>query len=140
MPISSISTSFIQILAPVLENAASIKNAGKQHFVGVSPYFTCIWCHTESFSALSNKNSKNGRSESTGQKLTCSTLRITCIVFFGNHYLPINKHHLPHYSKSYLLSLTTISILYQLFYCIFTTIISIFKYCYHIVTILISII
>ena len=45
------------------------------------------------------------------QKLYCSTPRITHIEFFS-------KHHLPHHSKSYLLSLTPLYILYQPFYCI----------------------
>ena len=36
MPISPISTILIHNHAPVLENAAILKNAGKQHFAGVS--------------------------------------------------------------------------------------------------------
>ena len=54
-------------------------------------------------------------------------------------------NHIYHYSKSHLLSFTQLSILYQLFYRIFTIIISILQYCYsyvihcnYIVTILIS--
>ena len=42
-----------------------------------------------------------------------------------------SKHHFPSLSKSHLLPFTQLSILYQLFYRIFNTIISIFKYCYH---------
>ena len=40
MPISSISTFFIHNHAPVLEIAAILKNAYKQHFVGVSAYLS----------------------------------------------------------------------------------------------------
>ena len=36
MPISSISTIFIHNHAPVMENTTILKNAGKQHFAGVS--------------------------------------------------------------------------------------------------------
>ena len=67
---------------------------------------------------------ENCRSESTGQNWICSTLRITHIAFFSKHNLPQHsKHHLP-----YLYNLPIIII--------FTTIISILQYCYHIVTIL----
>ena len=67
-------------------------------------------------------------------------LRITYIVFFGKQHLPHHsKHHFPLLSKSHLLPFTQLSILYQLFYHIFNPIISILQYCYHIVTILISI-
>ena len=52
MPILSISTIFIHNHAPVLENAAILKNAGKQHFAGVSAnnrnqsYFIGIFLQT----------------------------------------------------------------------------------------------
>ena len=52
MLISSISTSLIHNHAPVLENATILKNAGKQHFAGVSAnnrnqsYFIGIFLQT----------------------------------------------------------------------------------------------
>ena len=54
MPFSSISTILIHNHAPVLENTANIKNAGKSHFAGVSDqnrnqsYFIGIFLQTTS--------------------------------------------------------------------------------------------
>ena len=72
----------------------------------------------------------------------CSTLRITCIVFFSKHYLPIIVNTIYYHLLNYPYYTNYDTIQYTI---IFTTIISIYKYCYHyvihcnyIVTILIS--
>ena len=137
MPISSISTILIHNHAPVLENAAILKNAGKQHFAGVSAnnenqsYFIGVF-----FRLL--RQSRNFLVVSIGQ-YSDTRVRITCYVFFGKPYLllPVNPiyYHLlnyPYYTNYY-------NTLYHIMYHTrSTTIISILQYCYHIVTIIIS--
>ena len=141
MPFSSISIIFIHILAPVLGNTTILKNAGKQHFAGVSPCFTYIWYHTESFFALSNKKSKNCRSESTGPKNQYVARHALHILHFfvNNHFLHYSKYYLPiivnliYYHFPNYPYYTNYSIASDIQ---FTTIISILQYWYHIVTIL----
>ena len=96
MPISSISTILIHNHAPVMENAAILKNAGKQHFAGVlannrnQSYFIGVFLQTtlivQNFSNCINRiNTVNTR------------VRVTCYAFFGKPYFP-------HTSKSHLLN------------------------------------
>ena len=121
MPFSSISTIFIQILAPVLENAASIKNTGKLHFAGVlannrnQSYFIGVFLQTTPIV----------------QKF--STVSIELIQLIRAYALPVIYflvNTIYHYNKSHLLPFPQLSILYQLLYHISNTIISIYKYCY----------
>ena len=87
---------------------------------------------------------ENCRSKIDGaKKWICSTPRITHIAFFGKQPFPHYQTPLPTPIYYHLLKL---SILYQLLYHIFNTIISILQYCYsyvihcnYIVTIIISI-
>ena len=84
MPISYISTILIHNHAPVLENAANIKNAGKQHFAGVlannrnQSYFIGVFLQTtlivQNFSNCINRiNIVNTR------------VRVTHYMIFGKH-------------------------------------------------------
>ena len=123
MPFSSISTSFIHIPSPVLENAAILKTPENSTF---SLYRLILPAYDTKRSHFRHYRTKirEWRIRIDGsKKLICSTLRITWYNFFG-------KHHLPHYSKSHLLPFPQLFILYQPFYCIFNTIISILQYCY----------
>ena len=137
MPISSISTIFIHNHAPVLENTANIKNAGKQHFAGVSAnnrnqsYFIGVFLQTTPIV----------------QKF--STVSIDLIQLIRAYALPdmqflVNHiyHQLVNLIYYHLLNYPYYTILDPI---IFTTIISILQYCYryvihcnYIVTIIIT--
>ena len=84
MPISSVSTIFIQIPAPVLENAANIKNTGKYYFAGVLANNRKSILFYRRFSSDYSDSPKI--SSCINRASTVNTrVRITCYIFFGKH-------------------------------------------------------
>ena len=139
MPIFPISTIFIHNHAPVLENAANIKNAGKYHFAGVSAnnrnqsYFIGVFLQTtpivqKFYNCINRSNTVNTR------------VRVTHYMIFCKHHLPLPVNPIYYHLLNYPYYTTQDTT-------IFNTIISILQYCYsyvihcnYIVTIIISII
>ena len=125
MPFSSISTILIHNHAPVLENAANIKNAGKQHFAGVldqnrnQSYFIGVFFQTtlivQNFSNCINRAS------------TVNTrVRVTHYAIFGKHNSHNPQHHLICYQiYHHLIIVISTDIIYWYYYA---------TYCNYIVT------